>query len=367
MATRSERQKTGSRGHRWVMSEIEEHSDWIARDQGEDFGIDAEIELSQPEVVGELVKLQFKSSESVEHADGKVGMTVERKYLHYANTCRYPVVFVRIDVGEKKAWYLWLQRWLLEQRLSGGPLDWSQGSWKVWVDESQSLHAGLSGELKDVARWRTEVQLALSMKDALHAAAASMNRDSVDHVIAALASLAPSLAPAYVDLFVEEAVRLGQNLWGTSEGNAIAQVLYSLAIRFGDALTTTTVDALVRRADSYSRTGVNVLSKLYDEHFERTAALGLVDHFTTSGLPRVGYLCALRERYPDRTTYDFHAGGEDLVHAGLGFGFPPEQFFLNKLANRGASAILDYLVVVDEAALNAVLPPDGEQPDQPDH
>jgi hypothetical protein len=62
---RSNSQKVGSQGQRLVMSQIEDHPHWLVRDLSEDFGIDAEAELTIDGVNGHILKLQFKSSKKI--------------------------------------------------------------------------------------------------------------------------------------------------------------------------------------------------------------------------------------------------------------------------------------------------------------
>jgi ATP-dependent exoDNAse (exonuclease V) beta subunit len=135
MIKRSQAQKIGSQGHKWAISQIENHPHWLARDlSSEDFGVDAEGELSVDAIKGEILKLQFKASEQVPRKDNLVRIDIERKYVEYAESCRYPVILVRIDVSAKLAWYLWLQKWILEERAKGNKLPSDQQSFTTWID-----------------------------------------------------------------------------------------------------------------------------------------------------------------------------------------------------------------------------------------
>lgn len=119
---------------------------------------------------------------------------IEQKYVEYAESCRYPVIFVRIDLSAKQAWYLWLQKWILEERTKGNKLLADQGSFTTWIDESQTLAGGLDAELKAIARWEGETQLALSLRDATRAAAAAYNPTLVARIVDLLAEAAPIMA-----------------------------------------------------------------------------------------------------------------------------------------------------------------------------
>lgn len=343
MANRSISQKIGSRGHRWVMARIENNSDWLARELDEDFGVDAEAELTEEGIVGQILKLQFKASEHVNRNNGQIEFKIEQKYIEYAKSCRYPVIFIRIDLSEKQEWYLWVQQWILERRQTGDRLE-SQESYTVWIDASQILEVGLNKDLKDIARWRGETQLILSLVDAMRAATATYNGVIMSQVVTLLLAVAPTLADTSLDIIIQEATFLGNNLRGTKEGLAISYQLFSLVRIFGERISIFSIDAMVRRKDTYSRTGLDALGILYDEYFERISSLNLSDHFLERNLPGVAYYCAFREANPDKKYFDLVAGPGNFTFAGLKFGYPPEEFFENKYANRGVSAILDYLV-----------------------
>jgi hypothetical protein len=146
-----------------------------------------------------------------------------------------------------------------------------------------------------------------------------------------------------LDVIVQEAILLGNNLKGTPEGLAISQQLLSLVRTYGDKISLFTVDAIVRRDESYSRTGLIALGILYDEFFAHVSALELPSHFVDLELPEVGYYCALREANLEKASLDFMDGPGEFRFAGLEFSCPSDIYFGNKYANREPSAILDYL------------------------
>ena len=96
MAKRSGSQKIGARGHKWLVSAIEDHPDWLSRELGEDYGVDIEAELTESGVRGEILKIQIKSEEKVERKNGLVRAIVDQKYVEYAKASRYPVVLVLV-------------------------------------------------------------------------------------------------------------------------------------------------------------------------------------------------------------------------------------------------------------------------------
>jgi hypothetical protein len=347
MAKRADSQKIGAKGHKWVMLQIEEHADWLSRDLNEDFGVDAEAELTLNGVNGEILKLQFKTSLRVPKKHGRIKFAVERKYFEYARTCRYPVIYIRIDLSKKLAWYLWLQDWILKERAKGNRISASKKQFIAWIDDANTLSSGLDSYLKDVAAWRGETQLVLSLLDALHAGVATYNPDLVGRLVALLTDAAPLVADASVEVVLQEAVYLGNRLRGTAEGLATAQQLYVLIRKFGNRMTTSNVDMMVRRGKSYSRVGLDGLGILYDDHFDHAVELDLAKHFVRVKLPEVAYYCALRVANPTKRYFDFLEGPGKFEFEGLRFDCPPDVLFSNKYANRGPSAILDYLVPVE--------------------
>lgn len=343
---RTRAQKIGSRGHRWAMAAIEANSNWLARSLDEDFGIDAEAEYIPGEARGDILKLQFKSTERAIVRNDRVRVQVEARYAEYARACRYPVVLVHIDVESAQAWYLWLQEWLLNDKFERSSTA-GQGSVVAWVSIHNTLNAGLNGPLRDIARWRGSTQLALSLMDALRAAGAIGHRDAINAIVDLLENALPSAPDAALNAVVDDAMVLGERLRGTPEGYDVATKLLRLVRAFGSRMSLAGVDAMVRRGDSYSRTGIDALAILYDDHYEHAKALELVSHFRDAiGLSPVAYYCALREAHPSRKAFSFMSDPGEFQHSGLRFDHDAIDpgGLMDKFANRGSSALLDYLI-----------------------
>jgi hypothetical protein len=346
MSKRSLQQKIGAIGHRWLMSQIEEHPHWLARELGEDYGIDIEAELTEQGVRGEILKIQIKSTENAEHRDGCVKLVIEKRYIEYARSCRYPVVIVLVDTQNKQAWYLWLQDWLLKMRGTDGPLDPNQASWVQWIPDQQTVSQGLGGELKSIAGWKGETQLILSLMDALRSAAATHNKATIEDLTAIISANAPTVADASLDALIDEAIVLGDRMRGTAEGNVIADQLFTLVRKYGNRISQSTVHDLVIRQDSYSRTGLTALGILYDDFFDQMRSLGLPLYFVEIE-PRVAFYCAFRETFPEEKSANVVADPTGFTFAGLRY-VQPDRYW-DKYANRGPSALLDYLLPIDEA------------------
>lgn len=342
LARRSPQQQVGSFAQRWVAALIAENADWIARDLSDDFGVDLEAELAAPEVRGEILKLQVKASERLEHAGDFVSIRVEKKYLTYADACRYPLVLVAVDMTAKEAWYLWLQEWLLTATGPSEILSTDQASWTLKIPAQQTLRDGLNGDLQEIARWRGKTQLVLSLLDALRAASATGQLALVAAITDLIAQMGEDLGEKVLHSVVAQVVALGDRMWATEDGNEVMWKLFSLLRKFGDRVTLETVMRLVLRGEICSRTGINALGILYDSFPIHMRSLGLPAAFLDVE-PRVSYYCAFREMIQIEPTLIPEPGA--FVFAGLRYDRPDGHE--NKVANRGESALLDYLVLAE--------------------
>lgn len=344
MTKRSLSQKIGAVGHRWLMSHIEDNPNWLARELGEDYGIDIEAELTEHGIRGDILKIQIKSTNNIERRPGFVRSIIDRKYVDYATSCRYPVVLVVVDAVAKEAWYLWLQDWILKHRSDEGAFDPKQGSWVHWIPERQSVANGLQSEWKSIARWEGESQLVLSLMDALKSAAAIQNRSMVEALSNIIDEGAPAFGDAALNALIDEAIRLGNRMHGDPKGNAVADQLFALVRRVGGRISQSTVRNLVLRGESYSRVGLSALAILYDEFFDHIKTLKLPELFLALE-PRVAFYCAFREAFPAEQSANVFVDPTGFTFAGLAY-IQPEMFW-DKYANRGPSALLDYLVIAD--------------------
>lgn len=355
MPKRSLQQKIGAMGQMLAMSIIEDSHNWMARWLGQDFGVDAEAEYVDGEdsLRGAILKIQVKSSRTVKRQDGKICLEIERKYLLYAQQCRYPLIMVRISTTEKMGWYLWLQDWMIRNNKLK-PQDLDQKSWSAWVDESDSLVSGLAGPLVSIAKWRGETQLCLSLLDAFRAAVATQNHGAMDSIGSLLAQLPPSIADASLNDLLQEMIPLRGDMRTIEGGLSVASQLYRSLKTLGGRASLETVHMMVGRksdegVDTYSRSGLHGLSILYDNFLEHITSLNLPTYFSEKHLPQVAYFCALRETHPRDSVYAY--GREVITLATFEFSgmrcdiSAPSTSILDMLANRGASAILDCLVL----------------------
>lgn len=322
------------------MAKIERDAHWLARNLGEDYGIDLEAELTENQVRGEILKMQVKSHAGVDHFDGAVKFVLDRRYVEYANACRYPVIMVVIDTNTEEGWYLWLQDWLMRKRANeGSSFNPDQSSWTEWVSEERTIASGLEGELKDIARWRGETQRALSLMDAIRATAWLGEEETTRTLVRILRETTPTVADMTLDAVISELVMLADSAWNTVEGNVVKGQLFPLVRELGDRISKATLSNMVIRKDSYSRTGLIALGLLYDDFFDHIQSLELPAYFVTVE-PRVAYYCAFRESRPDEKS-DAPMDPTGFEFAGLRYEKSDRAW--DKWANRGASALLDDL------------------------
>lgn len=145
-----------------------------------------------------------------------------------------------------------------------------------------------------------------------------------------------------INLVLEEAALLGNKLRGTSEGNAIAEQMFTLIRKHGNKMGVESVDLMVRRDDAYSRTGLSGLSILYDEFFVHTRALNLIEYFSDKGSHEIAYYCALRESFPDLKDMSACIKSRQFKWGGLQVACD-EYTLLSKYPNRGPSIVIDCL------------------------
>jgi hypothetical protein len=97
---------------------------------------------------------------------------------------------------------------------------------------------------------------------------------------------------------------------------------------------------MVLREESYSRAGLVALGILYDDFPDHMRSLNLPNYFIGVE-PRVAYYCAFREAFPRETSVNVFTDPGSFTFACLRY-VQPEMFW-DKYANRGPSALLDYL------------------------
>lgn len=348
MSTRTEAQVLGSQGQSLVAHLINSTGNWIPRAQEEDFGVDLEAELAVPRVAGQLIKIQVKASRSVEITDKGVICQIPKKLAVYANSCRLPVVLVRVDLERQEAWYMWVQQWLLDRQRSGLRIDEMPDLVTYHIPADQTFRKGLMEDLQNIAQWRTRTHLVLTVHDAIRTSAAVYSYGVLNHLVALLDQLGIANEHFPTNLVIEQAIALGNELRATHEGNQASSTLYAICRHFGRTFSADQIWRMVTRDDSMSRTGLNALGILYDEAYDHIADLKLVELFLTHPDKRIAYYCHLRELRPKAQFFDCLHSGFDVQFANLAIHPRLKEDLLSKWPNRGDSVLLDYLYLIDE-------------------
>ena len=352
MAQRSESQRIGSLGQNLVRVMISKNGSWIPRFQDEDFGIDLEAELADPESQGEILKIQVKSTEMPDITPQGIRVVVEKKYFQLASSFRVPLVLVVADVVNECAWYLWLQGWLITQRRIGRTSELTGKTATLYIPTTDTLTAGLERPLKLIARCADERQMVLSLIDTMRTAVWTCN----ERVLLSLATLIDSVDSAFKDfpleLLIDIIVELSIRPRAAWELSILGRFLAIIANNHGDKITKTNVMRMVIPGDGASRAGLNGLGALYDTHEEHIRSLGLPIAFESAGFPEVAFYCRLREKYPGVKAMDLAFGKYDYTIDKMTVIIIDKGKFLNKWANRGESVYLDYLVHSEESTRN---------------
>lgn len=344
MSKRTVSQQEGSLGQRFIQYIFENQGEWIIRGQEEDYGIDLEAELAPEDVEGYIIKLQVKTSQSVRIVKKSVAVRITRSMLKYASSCRIPIVLIAIDLGQRQAWYLWLQEWLVNLHRSGKSLASIGKTVTVHIPIDHTLQSGLDNRLKRIARWETDIQLVLSLTDTLRTAVSVGSESVMTSLTGILEQVDRTFQDFPVETLIDEVIRLGPRIWGTLEGYQISKPLYTFCREFGNRFSTDHIRRLVIRGNTYSRTGINALGLLYDNFPEHIASLNLIKKLGKEADPRVIYYCRLRERYLGKKSIELLASSTDFTIGDLTLDPKILSWLHDRWANRGDSAFLDYVI-----------------------
>ena len=280
MPRRTPSQRTGSLGHRIAASAFERLGNWIVRNQEEDFGIDMELELSDPDPSGHFLKCQVKSL----GRGARRNIQLKNDFLRYVYECRLPIILAQVDVVSENVWVCWLQGCIEMKRLQQsiyGSKHYTEinSEWLILLDNSASE------QLKLVARGIHPISRGTQVRDLIRFALESHDHDLVDAANNLLFKYRNEISHFPLELLVDEILAIGNRIWGTIEGNALSKLLYILSRSYGDNFTKEQIRKLALRDESYSRTGINALGIMYDEFPEhmRKLQLGTILKVTTIG------------------------------------------------------------------------------------
>ncbi|WP_178130377.1 DUF4365 domain-containing protein [Reyranella sp. CPCC 100927] len=358
MAVRTRSQKKGDIAEEFVCALIDRHPCWLARRQDRDFGVDLEAELAIPSaddqrLAGKLIKIQVKGSESWKQRDGRIAVSLHRDYLDYIAQFRLPVLLVAADVSTEKAWFIWLQEWLLENeiRLAQGE---RTETVTVHVPAHQQLDEGLNGPIQRIARGEEATAMVLALRELATTATSTGDTIILKSVLDLLDKIDEPNRLWTVQKTIDALIGLGPNVgfWRTQE---LIPSIQTIVDRLGNSLTQDQVLRLVSRGETYSRAGLQGLSRLYDRWPAHARELKLPVAFRSINLEPVAWYCDFRQRYSDLSSLDLWIalGKRSLPDTQFGplmVANDPDvaDRIFSKWPNRGDSIFLDCLVWVDQ-------------------
>jgi hypothetical protein len=116
---------------------------------------------------------------------------------------------------------------------------------------------------KAIAQWKGETQLALSLQDAIRAAASIFDIAAIKALTEIIEKHSPQFTDASLNRLIGQAIVLGQRMRGTHERIQISTQLFELVRKCGARISRNTVQRLVTRGETYSRVEITALGILY--------------------------------------------------------------------------------------------------------
>lgn len=342
MSKETESQKIGTLGETIVAMQVKQSGIWIARHLTEDYGVDLELEHSGTEVNGCFVKIQIKTKRRVKFSNGQIKLSIKRSFIKYCIECRVPILLVNVCADTSKSWYIWMQKWIIENDVSNIlETDSSLKSLTVSIPLDSQLVDGLRNDIISIADWMNNTQLMISLQDLARLSLKLYDDQLAKLLFAYLEKIGAQGESKYVSILIDQALELGNRFRATPEGNRVADLIYAYVREHGQNITANNIIKLIVRDDVYSRVGITVLGLLYDFHSQHTKSLQLIGKFEATGDDLMSYYCAIRERYLGMKSPTW-LNQKDLEYRGWQPNFR-DDFIMNKWANRGDSVVFDYL------------------------
>jgi hypothetical protein len=366
MPKRSQSQRIGDQAELIVRTLIDNHTHWLARGQDHDFGIDLEAEFAQPDdkgnqqLSGKLIKIQIKGSRSWPIQNECINVVLRRGYLDYINQFRLPALLVAVDVTTRDAWFVWLQDWMLrhEESLLGA----SAPTATIAIPVAHTLRSGLNDSLQGISRGEHETAMVLGLRELGIAAISARNSIVFEKVLDILSAINESSKAWIAHKTIDALIGMGPHV-GVWETHALLPLLFTLIDRVGDQLSPSQIGRLVRRDDTYSRTSIYALSRLYDRWPDHGRALSLPMMFDAEGLEPVAWYCRLREHYRGETSLGLFDRLQSFRLPRAHFGslrLPNSPAFasdlLQRWPNRGDSYYLDRLQLAEPTQREDIAP-----------
>lgn len=136
-----------------IATKVLEELGWLFREQGADFGIDAQIEvIANGKPTGKLIAVQIKSGQSYfvdKDADGFV-FRGDLEHLKYWLDHKLPVIVVLYDHDSKIAYW---------QTVTSENVTQMSKGWKMSIPRGQKLERAQASRLEEIASTETKEQL----------------------------------------------------------------------------------------------------------------------------------------------------------------------------------------------------------------
>lgn len=178
-----------------------------------------------PDPTADFLKCQIKSFEG---AATKRPVRLKNDFWKYACECKIPVVLVLVESVASQSWFWWLQGCIEANRLRPS-IYGSRGSTTIAADWLAPLDEAGNAELKSIARGIHPTARAMHVRDLVRFALETHDHDLVGAANRLLSRYQREISYFPIDLVLDEVLSLGNRIWATLEGNALAELFYMLA------------------------------------------------------------------------------------------------------------------------------------------
>ena len=344
MPKRTKSQKIGESGQKLIEYLVSLSPNWIPHNITPDYGIDLELQYSpiNEEIRPWFIKAQIRSHDIIETKSDYLTEPLTKDFLRYAYECRIPIFLILVSGNEQKAWYLWLQKWLLES--DNIPAIYNENKSKtlaVKVPKDNDLVKGLKDEIISIASLDNKIQFYMAVKELAHHPSVLNDDDLSDFLFNYLDKLTEThFKKDYINSLISRLFDLNIYARGTSQGNKVSHLIYDYVKKYGTTLNFNHIEKLVVRGDSLSMKGLAALGLLYDNYPEYVLTLKLTEKFKNHTY--LHYYTTIRERYIDKKSPFWMSKDHDLTVNNLTLDLSSDDF-LNKWANRGDAVFIFYL------------------------
>lgn len=277
---------------------------WLARLQQMDYGVDIEVELSEPAPNGKLMKVQVKSTDSISIKEKLVHYRVEKEYIKKFLDYDLPVIFVVADTKSERAYYVYLQEWVERNREE--LYDNKHSTIVIKIPVIKELQWGLNGQLKTIVKQESWISHTQLINKLIQSSVRFKDNEMEEFLINKMEKEGREYARQFIQIenILTKAEVLGQKLRGTLEGNDLQDTLYTLCMEYGDYFTLEDVLRTVFREGRLSMAGLNALSILYDTYPVHIRNMNLpqtlMERYDMEFYFHLYYYCKLREKYIDK-------------------------------------------------------------------